>query len=224
MHYVRAPAPRPGELNRRSAVLNYALFQHIFPEARRPEDIPERDVLLVVACGHMAKPELFNRVGPCLLGGAAAAAVAVPPAFHDCAAPDAFDCANAGMMHGLLPYAVGGGACLLPGARPLFKLRNNSLKVVMPPPAASMHRTYPPSAAPGWERAAGAHGMLISTGPCTGRFGTLRVGPSQHLSDLQLPHFFRHPQSIWRGCCIVESPCARGQHANRSTQARHVSA
>lgn len=135
MHYVRAPAPQPGELNRRSAVLNHALFQHIYPEARAPADIPERDVLLFTACGHMAKPQLFNRVGPCLLDAAAATAVVVPPAFHDCVEPDVFDCANADMMHGLLPYVVGGGAGLLPGMHPLRALRDMPLKSMGPPPA-----------------------------------------------------------------------------------------
>lgn len=118
VHYVRAPALPPGDpRNRRSALLNHVLFRHIYPDARSAADIPPAHVLMVVACGHMAKPQLFNRVGPCMLDEAVSAAV-VPPAFHDVAAADVFDSDNADMMHGRLPYAFGAGQILVPGALP----------------------------------------------------------------------------------------------------------
>ena len=54
---------QPGQLNGKSANLNHAILRKVFPSARKPEDIPFKDVLMVMDVDHMVKPEIFNRMG-----------------------------------------------------------------------------------------------------------------------------------------------------------------
>lgn len=95
--------------------LNRAISGGVYPTVQRPEDVPARDVLMVVACGLCAKPELFNRVGPCLRDPHVGAVV-VPPASHAAVQPDPFDATNADVLRSRLPAACAAGLCLAPGA------------------------------------------------------------------------------------------------------------
>eukprot|EP00892_Ulva_mutabilis_P001282 jgi/Ulvmu1/11154/UM071_0038.1 len=104
-----------GSTSDRSAALNRAMFDGIYRSAQRAEDVPESDVLMVVACGHCAKPELFNRVGPCMRDRGVDVVV-LPPASHAVVQPDPFDAPNADSMHAGLPHAVAAGLCIGPGA------------------------------------------------------------------------------------------------------------
>ena len=129
VHYLRGATPRDNSsrtaaarggqeqhppVNRRSALLNRAVFRDIYPGARHPRDVPSNDVLMIVAGGHCVKPEIFNRVGPCIQD-TNATVVVVPPSYHNAAAADPFDTANSDTMHTRLPHAFAGGLCLVPG-------------------------------------------------------------------------------------------------------------
>lgn len=61
--YVGDRVKRPGQLNGKSANLNHAILRNVFPSARTPQDIPLKDILLVMDVDHMVKPDIFNRMG-----------------------------------------------------------------------------------------------------------------------------------------------------------------
>jgi cellulose synthase/poly-beta-1,6-N-acetylglucosamine synthase-like glycosyltransferase len=56
-----------GQLNGKSANLNHAIFNQIYPELRCPADVPVKDVLMVMDCDHMVKPSIFLKMGACML-------------------------------------------------------------------------------------------------------------------------------------------------------------
>ena len=56
-----------GQLNGKSANLNHAIFSAIYPTARALQDVPPQDILMVMDCDHMVKPEIFLKMGPCML-------------------------------------------------------------------------------------------------------------------------------------------------------------
>jgi hypothetical protein len=70
---------------------------------------------MVMDCDHMAKPDIFNRMGPCMLDENVAVTL-VPQWFHNMVFPDAFDSANADFMLSKMPYAFGAGLCYITGA------------------------------------------------------------------------------------------------------------
>lgn len=58
---------QPGQLNGKSANLNHVMLQKIFPGVRKYDEIPPKDIIMVIDCDHMVKPEIFNKMGPCML-------------------------------------------------------------------------------------------------------------------------------------------------------------
>ena len=56
-----------GQLNGKSANLNHTIMNHIYPHTVSPDDIPEGDVLMVMDCDHMVKPDIFFKMSPCML-------------------------------------------------------------------------------------------------------------------------------------------------------------
>jgi hypothetical protein len=76
----------PNQLNGKSANLNHVMTQKIYPGITSWEDIPEKDVIMVVDCDHMCKPELFDKMGPCMRDTAVAVTL-VPQWFHNLVHP-----------------------------------------------------------------------------------------------------------------------------------------
>ena len=69
---------------------------------------------MVMDCDHMCKPEIFNRMGPCMLDERVAV-VLVPQHFHNQLYPDTFDSANKDFMVTKMPYGFGAGLCYITG-------------------------------------------------------------------------------------------------------------
>ena len=65
--YVGDRVKQPGQLNGKSANLNHVMLQKIFPGVRKFDEIPPKDIIMVIDCDHMVKPEIFNKMGPCML-------------------------------------------------------------------------------------------------------------------------------------------------------------
>lgn len=84
--YVGDRVRLPGQLNGKSANLNHAILTKIYPAARRPGDIPEKDVVMVVDCDHCVKPDIFNRMAPALRDPGVGV-VLVPQWFHNLLQP-----------------------------------------------------------------------------------------------------------------------------------------
>lgn len=61
--YIGDRVKRPGQLNGKSANLNHAILHKVFPSARTPQDVPAKDILLVMDVDHLVKPDIFNRMG-----------------------------------------------------------------------------------------------------------------------------------------------------------------
>ena len=38
----------------------------IYPGVTRADQIPTKDIVMVMDCDHMAKPQMFNIMGPCM--------------------------------------------------------------------------------------------------------------------------------------------------------------
>ena len=53
VHYIGDRVKQPGQINGKSTNLNHVLLNHIYPWVQRPEDVPEKDLLLVMDCDHM---------------------------------------------------------------------------------------------------------------------------------------------------------------------------
>jgi hypothetical protein len=62
------------------------------------------------------KPEIFNKMGPCMLDERVAVCLA-PQCFHNLIYPDGLDAANGDFMFGRLPYFFGAGVLFVTGAR-----------------------------------------------------------------------------------------------------------
>jgi cellulose synthase/poly-beta-1,6-N-acetylglucosamine synthase-like glycosyltransferase len=107
--------PFSGEINGKSANLNHAILHNVYPKALHPEDISPKDIIMVMDVDHLVKPDIFNRMGPCMLDENIAVTL-VPQRFHNTLLPDAFDFANAHFMFSILPYRFGGGQCFITGA------------------------------------------------------------------------------------------------------------
>lgn len=84
--YIGDRVRRPGQLNGKSANLNHVVLNKIYPGAQRPEDIPFKDILMVVDCDHMCKPNLFNKMAP-PLRDSRVGVVLVPQWFHNLLRP-----------------------------------------------------------------------------------------------------------------------------------------
>jgi cellulose synthase/poly-beta-1,6-N-acetylglucosamine synthase-like glycosyltransferase len=56
-----------GQLNGKSANLNHAILTKLYPNIRRAADIPEKDIIMIMDCDHMVKPEIFMKMGACML-------------------------------------------------------------------------------------------------------------------------------------------------------------
>lgn len=115
--YVGDRVKRPGQLNGKSANLNHVVLQKIFPNVSSADEIPPKDILMVMDCDHMVKPEIFNKMAPCMLDEAVAVTL-VPQWFHNLIFPDAFDSANADFMFSKMPYCFGAGMCYITGVAP----------------------------------------------------------------------------------------------------------
>jgi hypothetical protein len=46
---------KPQQLNGKSANLNHVLLHKIYPTVRRPEDVPAKDIFMVMDCDHMVR-------------------------------------------------------------------------------------------------------------------------------------------------------------------------
>jgi cellulose synthase/poly-beta-1,6-N-acetylglucosamine synthase-like glycosyltransferase len=64
--YVGDRVRMPGQLNGKSANLNHVICNKIYPGVKRADQIPKKDILMVMDCDHMCKPEMFNKMGPCM--------------------------------------------------------------------------------------------------------------------------------------------------------------
>jgi cellulose synthase/poly-beta-1,6-N-acetylglucosamine synthase-like glycosyltransferase len=56
-----------GQLNGKSANLNHAILTKLYPNIRRASDIPSKDVIMIMDCDHMVKPQIFMKMGACML-------------------------------------------------------------------------------------------------------------------------------------------------------------
>lgn len=65
--YVGDRVKQPGQLNGKSANLNHVMLQKIFPGVSKYDEIPPKDIIMVIDCDHCVKPEIFNKMGPCML-------------------------------------------------------------------------------------------------------------------------------------------------------------
>ena len=86
--YIGDRVRQPNQLNGKSANLNHVVTSKIYPRATSPDDIPEGDILMVIDCDHMCKPELFNKMGPCMRDPDVAVTL-VPQWFHNLVLPGA---------------------------------------------------------------------------------------------------------------------------------------
>lgn len=60
------------------------------------------------------KPDIFNKMGPCLFDQKTAVCLA-PQCFHNVIYPDALDAANGDFMFGKLPFYFGAGVLFVTG-------------------------------------------------------------------------------------------------------------
>jgi cellulose synthase/poly-beta-1,6-N-acetylglucosamine synthase-like glycosyltransferase len=106
---------KPGQLNGKSANLNHVILRKIYPNVRRASQVPVKDIFMVMDCDHMVKPDIFNKMGPCMLDARMAVCLA-PQCFHNLVYPDALDAANGDFMFGRLPYYFGAGVSFVTGS------------------------------------------------------------------------------------------------------------
>ena len=88
VHYVGDRQRQPHQLNGKSANLNHVITQKIYKGVTAAEQVPEKDILMVMDCDHMCKPELFNKMGPCMRDRAVGVTL-VPQWFHNLIMPGA---------------------------------------------------------------------------------------------------------------------------------------
>ena len=55
-----------GQLNGKSANLNHAIMNHIHRGKARPSDVAGSDILMIMDCDHMVKPDIFLKMGACM--------------------------------------------------------------------------------------------------------------------------------------------------------------
>ena len=122
--YIGDRIKKPGTLNGKSANLNHVIFRKIYPHARRPEHIPERDILMVMDCDHMIKPDIYNRMAPCMIADMNIAVVLVPQSFFNLIMPDSFDTAGKDFTFIKMPFAFGASIIYITG---VMRDRSSSL-------------------------------------------------------------------------------------------------
>eukprot|EP00892_Ulva_mutabilis_P012255 jgi/Ulvmu1/9401/UM051_0029.1 len=121
--YIGDRMKKPGTLNGKSANLNHVIFRKIYPHARRPEHIPERDILMVMDCDHMVKPDIYNRMAPCMLHDMNMAVVLVPQSFFNLIIPDSFDTAGKDFTFIKMPFAFGASIIYITGTNFFMRAR-----------------------------------------------------------------------------------------------------
>jgi cellulose synthase/poly-beta-1,6-N-acetylglucosamine synthase-like glycosyltransferase len=62
-------------VNGKSANLNHAIMTKLYPGLVSVEDIPKQDIIMVMDCDHMAKPDIFVKMGACMQSPSIAAAL-----------------------------------------------------------------------------------------------------------------------------------------------------
>ena len=55
MFYVGDRIKKPGQLNGKSANLNHVLLHKIYPNVRKAEEVPLKDIFMVMDCDHMVR-------------------------------------------------------------------------------------------------------------------------------------------------------------------------
>jgi cellulose synthase/poly-beta-1,6-N-acetylglucosamine synthase-like glycosyltransferase len=81
--YVGDRVKQPGQLNGKSANLNHVILQKIYPGVWKSDEIPLKDIIMVLDCDHMVKPDIFNKMGPCMIDEKVAVTL-VPQVRHSC--------------------------------------------------------------------------------------------------------------------------------------------
>jgi hypothetical protein len=89
--YVGDRVRLAGQLNGKSANLNHVICTKIYPGVKRADQIPKKDILMVMDCDHMAKPEMFNKMGPCMRDLNVGVCLA-PQWFHNLVYPGMLPC------------------------------------------------------------------------------------------------------------------------------------
>jgi hypothetical protein len=56
-----------GQLNGKSANLNHTILTKIYPSIESVSEVPEDDIIMIMDCDHMVKPEIFLKMGSCML-------------------------------------------------------------------------------------------------------------------------------------------------------------
>ena len=51
----------PHQLNGKSSNINHMVLSHMYPGISETKDIPYRDILMVMDCDHLVKPEFFAK-------------------------------------------------------------------------------------------------------------------------------------------------------------------
>jgi hypothetical protein len=115
VHYIGDRVRNPSQLNGKSANLNHVLLRKIYPLVTTPDEVPERDIIMVMDCDHMVKPEIFNLMGPCMRDPKVGVTLA-PQTFHNLILPDWFDSANADFNLAKMPFSFGAGNSFITGA------------------------------------------------------------------------------------------------------------
>jgi hypothetical protein len=111
MLYVGDRQRQPNQINGKAANINHVVTQKIYPGATSADDIPENDILMIMDCDHMCKPDIFNRMGPCMRNRSVGVTL-VPQWFHNLILP--------GMQHPSLKGSKR-GQCGKHGANTAFR-------------------------------------------------------------------------------------------------------
>ena len=77
-----------GQLNGKSANLNHCILTKVYPRLTSVSEIPDDDIIMIMDCDHMVKPELFLKMGACMLDPRVGVTL-VPQSFHNNLTPGA---------------------------------------------------------------------------------------------------------------------------------------
>jgi hypothetical protein len=114
VHWVGDRKKLPHQLNGKSSNINHVVLNRIYPHVQCTDDIPFRDVLMIMDCDHLVEPEFFAKTCAVMLDPDVAVCL-VPQSFHNEVHPDCFDNANYNFMFRLMPYYFGAGCCFVTG-------------------------------------------------------------------------------------------------------------
>ena len=132
--YIGDRVKRPGQHNGKSANMNHAILNYIYPGGRSAADVPASEVMLVMDCDHMVKPDIFNKMATCMLDESLAVLLA-PQRFHNVIQPDFMDASCTDFMVGRMPFRFAVGMCYITGATATRNVSATATCMASTPPA-----------------------------------------------------------------------------------------